>query len=325
VPFTQVLSLQLKTVLAFAQQPRVGISGLLLDAAVIDNLHTEKELNMVTNVHDDTTTINATKRAIAGLNNNDGGLVNTVEVSLRKGKRPAGMTDDTDSELMVHFDPLSVGELGGDSKTIVDLPHQRQSKRAKKQTEKGKAFSQKIDNDDEIEIIAATTPRPTQTTNDKEAWEELQATSTWELHFKSDQEYHAQDGLTIGYIQKEMRLMWKCTVMWNVEGRDPSDIRSFVPAYLVKISKELYEVMDDYEDICFASLTMGGPDGVESLWGKDMKPPTFEFVEHCKDNNLFSDGAHSRKIEGVEHDVTPRRKASREQAAKHMETSAKKV
>jgi hypothetical protein len=113
--------------------------------------------------------------------------------------------------------------------------------------------------------------------------------------------------------------------MWNVEGRDPSDIRSFVPAYLVKISKELYEVMDDYEDICFASLTMGGPDGVESLWGKDMKPPTFEFVEHCKDNNLFSDGAHSRKIEGVEHDVTPRRKASREQAAKHMETSAKKV
>ncbi len=151
-----------------------------------------------------------------------------------------------------------------------------------------------------------------------------QETSSWEKEYLSDQEYQPDD-LTMVCITTEMRLMWRCCVMWNVEGFDALDVRSFVLAYLVKISNDGYEVMDDYDDICFASLTLKGPDSIESVWGMGMKPPNDEFISHCKYNHLFCDGAHSRKVPGLSHDVTPRCKASREQAANNMEKSATKV
>ncbi len=61
--------------------------------------------------------------------------------------------------------------------------------------------------------------------------------------------------------------------MWNVEGTDNLVVWSFVPANLVKISSDEFEVMDNYDDICFASLTLSNPDSVEIIWETDMRAP----------------------------------------------------
>ena len=98
-----------------------------------------------------------------------------------------------------------------------------------------------------------------------------------------------------------------------------------VPTILVKVTEHhVYEVMDDNDDICFASLQIEGKEGVKSLWGTYTKYPTVEILEHCKTNHLFSDGANNR-LDGIEHEVSPRHAATRRQAAKMMERSARKV
>ncbi len=43
------------------------------------------------------------------------------------------------------------------------------------------------------------------------------------------------------------------------------DIQNFLPAFLVKISDNGYKVMDDYDDISFASLTLRGTNGIECM------------------------------------------------------------
>ena len=64
-----------------------------------------------------------------------------------------------------------------------------------------------------------------------------------------------------------MSIREKHVVMWNLEDEDPSDVRNLVPAYLVKISYSVFEIVDDKDDICFASVTMDGNDGLNELWG----------------------------------------------------------
>ena len=60
------------------------------------------------------------------------------------------------------------------------------------------------------------------------------------------------------------------------------------------------------------------------MWGSYIKYPNVEFLEHCKTNHLFSDGANNR-LDGIEHEVSPRHAATRRQAAKMMDRSARKV
>jgi hypothetical protein len=329
--------------LAFAQLLRVGISGLLLDAAVINNLHTEKELNMVTDVQ-------YPGRAESGdlLDNED---VSYEPKEDNEERATANYEPDEPEEDNEEREPLVMATTAGKRKSkraktltekgkgkwnneeraplvMATTAGNRKSKRAKTLTEKGNAYYNNNDNidthndsDDSSILDVATLPKKNATT--PTSWEKFKDTSSWETAYKGEQE-EEPDGWSVDYIAK-MRMLWRCCVMWNVEGSDALDVQSFVPAYLVKISNDEYEVMDDNDDICLASLTLSGPDSVESTWGTNMKPPNDAFLSHCKDNNLFCDGAHSRKIAGMVHDVTPRCKASQEQAAKNMETSAKKV
>ena len=91
-----------------------------------------------------------------------------------------------------------------------------------------------------------------------------------------------------------MRLHDTHVIMWNVEESDVTDHRNFCPAYLVKVSNTEYEIMDDNDDICFATLQMDGDDGLESIWGTFMKFSDDDFIDYCKDHNLFADGKYNR-------------------------------
>ncbi len=43
-------------------------------------------------------------------------------------------------------------------------------------------------------------------------------------------------------------------IMWNVKESDVTYQCNFCPAYLVKVSNTEYEIMDDKDNICFATL-----------------------------------------------------------------------
>ena len=124
--------------------------------------------------------------------------------------------------------------------------------------------------------------------------------SSWERDFHTYQEMFG-DGKV--YIDA-MRLNEKRVVMWYIgeDEVDSSDIRNYVPTILVRVTEHVYEVMDDNDDICFASLQIEGEEGMKNLWGTYIKYPTVEFLEHCKTNHLFSDGANNR-MDGIEHEV----------------------
>jgi len=124
---------------------------------------------------------------------------------------------------------------------------------------------------------------------------------------------------------KELRSLKKCAVMWNVEDSDVLDMRNFCPAFITRIAKTQFEVIDDYDDICFASLDLEGDDGLANLWGTYIKPPTDEFVDYCKEHRLFSSGAHSRHNDKYLHKVSPKRKAAHDKAAENMEKAARNV
>ncbi len=63
---------------------------------------------------------------------------------------------------------------------------------------------------------------------------------------------------------------------------------------------------------------------MKELWGTYMKYPTVEFLEHCKTNHLFSNGANNR-LEGIKHEVSPHRAATHRQTAKMMDRLVRKV
>lgn len=82
--------------------------------------------------------------------------------------------------------------------------------------------------------------------------------------------------------------------------------------------------MDDNADICFASLQFDGDDGMKALWGSYMKFPDNKFHEHCKMNSIFSNDANNKRLDGIKHKVSPRRAATRQQAVKMMDRSARR-
>ncbi len=61
-----------------------------------------------------------------------------------------------------------------------------------------------------------------------------------------------------------MRLCNTHVIMWNIKESDVTDCRNFCLAYLVKVSNTEYGIMDDINDICFATLQMDGDDDLET-------------------------------------------------------------
>jgi len=132
-------------------------------------------------------------------------------------------------------------------------------------------------------------------------------------------------GLTLEVVLR-MKIRQYICVMWNYDNTDINDIRNFCPAYLRKVSKEKYEVMDDRDDICFAELLVDGDEGLKNLWGTYLKTPTDEFHDYCVGNRLFHGGYNrATHSEDGAHKVTPRRKIARDTAADNMNRTATKI
>ena len=112
--------------------------------------------------------------------------------------------------------------------------------------------------------------------------------SSWEKAYQNDNELFSQVNNSLLDFAGGMSTRDKHVIMWNLEDDDPRDVRNFVPAYLVKISMLGYEITDDKDDICFASINFDGDGGIIDLWGTMIKFPTEEFVEFCRNNVYFT-------------------------------------
>jgi hypothetical protein len=126
------------------------------------------------------------------------------------------------------------------------------------------------------------------------------------MNYVNDKDVFMEVEITLIDFASHMSIGQKHVVMWNLEDKDPSNVRNFVPAYLVKISNSVFEIVDDKDNICFASVAMDGDNGLINLGGTVIKFPSDDFLEFCKDQCLFYDGSNKR-INGVDHKVTPNR------------------
>jgi hypothetical protein len=111
--------------------------------------------------------------------------------------------------------------------------------------------------------------------------------------------------------------------MWHIGEDDLTNVHNFVPAMLIKVTKSVFEVIDDNDDIYYTSLH-DGEEGMKALWELYMKFFNEEFLEHYKTNSLFCDGANNR-LDGIKHEVSPCCAATCQQAVKMMDRSARKV
>ncbi len=69
---------------------------------------------------------------------------------------------------------------------------------------------------------------------------------------------------------------------------------NFVPAYFVKILLTGYEIVDDKDEIYFASISFDGDSGLIDLWNTIIKFPTEDFVISARISVCFMTVATSK-------------------------------
>jgi hypothetical protein len=148
--------------------------------------------------------------------------------------------------------------------------------------------------------------------------------SMWERKYLQDKELFGDGEVSIHDIIHDMCLNEKRVIMWHIGDDDLTNVCNFVPAMLIKVTESIFKVMDNNDDICFASLQLDGEEGMKALWGLYVKFPNDKFLEHCKVNSLFSDDANNR-LDSIKHEVSTHNAATCQQAAKMMDRSARKI
>ena len=94
--------------------------------------------------------------------------------------------------------------------------------------------------------------------------------SSWEKAYLNDVEQFIGGDATHHLIPDEMCLHERHVIMWNLEDDNATDLQNFVPTYLVKVSNDIFEVMDDKDDMYFATLLN---DSLSEMWGNEVRFP----------------------------------------------------
>jgi hypothetical protein len=138
-------------------------------------------------------------------------------------------------------------------------------------------------------------------TNDTELTE-WQAT-TYEL---------ADSVIDVRYLHK-MRIRASVPVQWCVDTANIMSAKSFIAAFLVKISKSTWELMDDKGEL-LQQLDWDGDEGITNLFGTYLQQPNEAFCEY------YETQLSEKKAETFF--VSPKRDALRKRAGENMEKAA---
>jgi hypothetical protein len=117
-----------------------------------------------------------------------------------------------------------------------------------------------------------------------------------------------------------MKLRQHVPVAYCINDKNIVDIASFVPAYLVKIGKNLWEVMDEHDEKMEKQLDWDGDDGLDNLWGLYVKHPDETFCEYFKSINV-----DVGKTGKAAFQVSPRRAELRRKASDNLEKAANSI
>ncbi len=116
---------------------------------------------------------------------------------------------------------------------------------------------------------------------------------------------------------KKMKLRQHVPVAYCINNKNISDIGSFVPAFLVRVGKNLWEVMDEHDEKIEKQLNWDGDDRLDNLWGLYIKHPDDTFCKFFK--SIHIDVGKTGK---ASFEVSPRRAELRRKASDNVEKAA---
>ena len=293
--------------LVFGQKPRVGISGLHLDYSLLDKLATEADLNKVCNYEGKEEDVVDAGAVVAGKMDVDDEVAEVVspnkvadtaiaqlqETDYYKDKAsPENMTltQMENSPPLLNENDLDVAELFPENNAENNgIPDNLMT-----------AW-----NDQNIcGAIDAQNPSESpkkKSTNDSELTE--WQTMTYE---------HTDSVIDVRYLHK-MRIRSSVAVQWCIDTANIMSAKSFIAAFLVKISKSIWELMDDKGEL-LQQLDWDGDEGITNLFGTYLQQPNEAFCEY------YETQLSENKAETFF--VSPTRDSLRKRAGENMEKAA---
>jgi hypothetical protein len=289
----------------FGQTPRVGISSLLLDTALIDSLSTEAQLNRVTqyegmveavDTDDDEASANAIQEEAtfqAILNGEESATAGAAEAAL--DGEEAGV-DGEQVEVRRDLFGATLASAG-------DGEHTNNG---------NEPSSNSDDNNLTLGELSSGAESRFNTTGDENftAWQVLR------------DEMSDSTIINCEHLQ-QMKLRDKVPIVYCVNPQDISKMSSFVPAILVRVGKKQWEVMDENDENMEDKLEWDGDNGIVNMVGMYIKHPDKSFCDYFQS---LHEGTKSIVQDDNEKDtpekVTPRRSALRKRAHEQMSKAA---
>jgi hypothetical protein len=89
---------------------------------------------------------------------------------------------------------------------------------------------------------------------------------------------HTDSVIDVRYLHK-MRICSSMAVQWCIDTANIMSAKSFIAAFLVKISKSIWELMDDKGEL-LQQLDWDGDEGITKLFGTYLQQPNESFCEY---------------------------------------------
>jgi hypothetical protein len=123
---------------------------------------------------------------------------------------------------------------------------------------------------------------------------------------------HTDSVIDVRYLHK-MRIRSSVAVQWCIDTANIMSAKSFIAAFLVKISKSIWELMDDKGEL-LQQLDWDGDEGITNLFGTYLQQPNEAFCEY------YETQLSENKAETFF--VSPTRDSLRKRAGENMEKAA---
>ena len=295
--------------LVFGQKPRVGISGLHLDYSLLDKLATEADLNKVCNYEGKEEDVMDAGAVVAGKMDVDDEVAEVVSPNKVADTAIAQLQESGEEEGDVGLSPenmtltqmeKSPPLLNENDLDVIELFPENNAENNGIPDSLMTAW-----NDQNIcGAIDAQNPSESpkkKSTNDSELaeWQ----TMTYE---------HTDSVIDVRYLHK-MRIRSSVAVQWCIDTANIMSAKSFIAAFLVKISKSIWELMDDKGEL-LQQLDWDGDEGITNLFGTYLQQPNEAFCEY------YETQLSENKAETFF--VSPTRDSLRKRAGENMEKAA---
>jgi len=299
--------------LVFGQKPRVGISGLHLDYSLLDKLATEADLNKVCNYEGKEEDVVDAGAVVAGKMDVDDEVAEVVSPN-KVADTAIAQLQETDYKDKASPENMTLTQmekspplLNENDLDVIELFPENNAENNGIPDSLMTAW-----NDQNIcGAIDAQNPSESpkkKSTNDSELTE--WQTMTYE---------HTDSVIDVRYLHK-MRIRSSVAVQWCIDRANIMSAKSFIAAFLVKISKSIWELMDDKGEL-LQQLDWDGDEGITNLFGTYLQQPNKAFCEYYE-TQLSENKAETFFVSPTQDSLRKRAGENMEKAASSMKKKA---